>query len=42
MKFNTAQERENAGVRDNLIRISLGLEDIEDPADDFGCAVGGI
>lgn len=39
---NTLQERENAGVWDDLIRVSVGLEDIEDLIDDFGRAVGGI
>lgn len=33
--FNTPEEREDAGVYDDLIRISVGLEDVEDLIEDF-------
>lgn len=36
---NTEEERESAGVWDDLIRVSVGLEDIEDLTGDFGCAL---
>ena len=35
----TAAEREAAGIRDNLIRVSVGLEDPDDIADDLIQAV---
>ncbi|ADY54878.1 Cysteine synthase [Syntrophobotulus glycolicus DSM 8271] len=36
---NSMEERERAGVYDDLIRISVGLEDIEDLEEDFQRAV---
>lgn len=35
-------ERENAGVYEDLIRVSVGLENIEDLTEDFESALGGI
>lgn len=35
-------ERERLGITDNLIRVSLGLEDIEDLTEDFSKALGGM
>lgn len=32
---NTEEERTNSGVYDDLLRISLGIEDVEDIIDDF-------
>ena len=32
---SSASERENAGVYDDLVRVSVGIEDIEDIIDDF-------
>ena len=32
---STAEEKEKAGVYDDLIRISVGLEDVEDLKEDF-------
>lgn len=37
-----ADEKERAGVYDDLIRISVGLEDIEDIEEDFSQALGKI
>ena len=31
----TPEERENAGISDSLIRISVGLENVEDLIDDL-------
>ena len=31
----SAEERERAGIRDGLIRVSVGLEAIEDVIEDF-------
>ena len=39
---NSAEEKDSAGVYDDLIRISIGLEDIEDLAEDFLQALDGI
>lgn len=35
----TAAERESAGIRENLIRVSVGLEDVDDLAEDLLGAV---
>jgi O-acetylhomoserine (thiol)-lyase len=35
-------EKEDAGVYEDLIRVSVGLEDIEDLMEDFESAVGGL
>ena len=35
----TEQQRENAGVYDDTIRVSVGIEDIDDLTEDFGNAV---
>ncbi len=35
----TEQQRESAGVYDDTIRVSVGIEDIEDLTEDFGNAV---
>ncbi|CAB1243886.1 O-acetyl-L-homoserine sulfhydrylase [Ruminococcaceae bacterium BL-6] len=35
-------EKEDAGVYEDLIRVSVGLEDIEDLTEDFESAVGGL
>jgi cystathionine beta-lyase/cystathionine gamma-synthase len=34
--------REKAGITENLIRLSVGLEDIEDLLEDLGSALEGI
>ena len=36
---STTQEKENAGAYSDLIRISVGIEDIEDLVDDFEQAI---
>lgn len=36
----TTQERENIGIYDNLIRLSVGVEDTQDLIDDFKRALG--
>lgn len=36
---STEKEKEDAGVFDNLIRISVGIEDIEDLIEDFKAAL---
>lgn len=36
---STDEERENAGVYDDLIRVSVGIEDIEDLMEDFAQAI---
>jgi O-acetylhomoserine (thiol)-lyase len=36
---STQQEKENAGVYDDLVRISAGIEDIEDLLEDFTQAI---
>jgi len=36
---STDEERENAGVYDDLIRVSVGIEDIEDLIEDFAQAI---
>lgn len=36
---STEQEKENAGVYDDLVRISVGIEDIEDLLEDFTQAI---
>jgi len=33
------EERERLGITDNLIRVSLGLEDVEDLIEDFNNAL---
>jgi len=33
------EEREKLGISDNLIRVSVGLEEIEDLIDDFSRAI---
>ena len=38
----TEQQKENAGVYDDLIRVSVGLEDIEDLKEDFAQAISKI
>jgi cystathionine beta-lyase/cystathionine gamma-synthase len=35
----TAEERAAAGISDNLIRVSVGLEDVEDIIEDFDKAL---
>lgn len=37
---STPQELEDAGVYDDLIRISVGIEDVEDLIDDFKSSIG--
>ena len=39
---STGQEKVEAGVFDDLIRISLGIEDIEDLIEDFKHAVNTV
>lgn len=39
---NTPEQMENAGVYDDTIRISVGIEDIEDLIDDFSQAIKNI
>ncbi|WP_444644299.1 O-acetylhomoserine aminocarboxypropyltransferase/cysteine synthase family protein [Caproiciproducens sp. R1] len=39
---SSTMEKENAGVYEDLIRVSVGLEDIEDLTEDFENAVGGL
>lgn len=36
---STSKEKEEAGVFDDLIRISVGIEDIEDLIEDFKNAI---
>lgn len=36
---STAEEKENAGVYDDLIRVSVGIEDIDDLIEDFTQAI---
>ncbi len=36
------QERDALGIRDSLVRISVGLEDVEDLLDDIGTALQGV
>ncbi|MNN18552.1 O-succinylhomoserine sulfhydrylase [compost metagenome] len=38
----TPQERENAGIRDNLIRVAVGLEDIEDVKKDLALGLAAL
>ena len=38
----TERQRESAGVYDDLIRVSVGLEDIEDLKEDFAQAISKI
>ena len=33
------EEREHAGISDGLVRVSVGVEDIEDLLEDFGRAL---
>ncbi len=37
----TAEERAEAGIRDGLVRISVGLEDVEDLKQDLALGLGG-
>lgn len=37
--YSSEEEKMNAGVYDDLIRVSVGLEDIEDIMDDFDAAI---
>ena len=37
-----ATEREALGIGDGLLRLSVGLEDVEDLADDLGGALAGV
>jgi len=37
---NSMEEKESMGVYDDLVRISVGLEDIEDLIEDFEQALG--
>lgn len=39
---STAGQKENAGVYDDTIRISVGIEDIEDLIEDFAQAIEGL
>ena len=39
---STDKEKEDAGVYEDLIRVSVGIEDIEDLKDDFGQAFSKI
>jgi O-acetylhomoserine (thiol)-lyase len=39
---STQEEKETAGVFDDLIRISVGIEDIEDLIDDFKQAIESV
>ena len=39
---STEQQKENAGVFDDTIRISVGIEDIADLIEDFGNAISKI
>jgi O-acetylhomoserine (thiol)-lyase len=39
---STKQQQEEAGVFDDLIRISVGIEDIEDLRDDFSNAFASL
>lgn len=34
------EEREKAGLKDSLIRLSVGVEDVEDLIEDLGKAIG--
>jgi len=34
-----AQEREDLGITDNVVRFSIGLEDVEDIKDDIAQAM---
>jgi O-acetylhomoserine (thiol)-lyase len=36
---STVEEQEKAGVYDDMIRVSVGIEDIEDLLEDFGAAL---
>lgn len=36
------EERKKQGISDNLIRLSCGIEDIEDLIDDLEKALGGM
>ena len=38
----TSEAREKAGISDNLIRLSVGCEDLDDLADDLSSALGAI
>jgi O-succinylhomoserine sulfhydrylase len=37
-----AEERAKLGITDGVIRLSVGLEDVEDLKDDLGSALGTI
>jgi cystathionine beta-lyase/cystathionine gamma-synthase len=37
----TPAERESVGISDGLVRLSVGIEDIEDLMEDFEQAFGG-
>lgn len=39
---STEQQKESAGVFDDTIRISVGIEDIADLIEDFGNAISKI
>lgn len=39
---STQEEKETAGVFDDLIRISVGIEDIDDLIDDFKQAIESV
>lgn len=39
---STTEQRENAGVYDDTIRISVGIEDIDDLIEDFAQAIEGL
>ena len=39
---NTVEEKEAAGVYDDTIRISVGIEDVEDLIEDFKSAIAGL
>jgi O-acetylhomoserine (thiol)-lyase len=39
---STAQEKCDAGVYDDMIRVSVGIEDVEDLIEDFTNAIHGI
>jgi cystathionine gamma-synthase/cystathionine gamma-lyase/cystathionine beta-lyase len=36
----TADERQALGIGENLVRVSVGIEDIQDLVDDFARALG--
>ncbi len=38
----TQEEREEAGIKDELIRLSIGIEDVDDLTDDLDNALNSM